>query len=61
MPGKPLHPVDFMIEAVQQIRERGQPKDTVTAHSDQGCPFARHEWQAFLRDCNPVSSMNLAV
>lgn len=61
MPRKPPYPENFKIEALEQIRERGQPKDTVTAHSDQGCPFARHEWQAFLGDCNLVSSMNLAV
>jgi len=51
---------EFKIEAVTQITERGQPKDTVTVHSDPGRQFAGHEWQALLGDHNLVSSMNLA-
>ncbi len=54
------NPEELKIEAVKQITERGQPKDTVTAHADQGRQFAGHEWQALLRDHNLVSSMNLA-
>lgn len=27
-------------------------------HSDQGCQFTGHDWQAFLRDHNLISSMS---
>ncbi len=28
-------------------------------HSDQGCQVTNHEWQTFLPDHNPVSSIKL--
>lgn len=35
-----------------------QPHAPVMVHSDQGCQFAGHEWQPFLREHNLVSSMS---
>jgi putative transposase len=37
---------------------RRQPKAPVVVHSDQGCQFPGHEWQAFLHDQNLISSMS---
>ena len=40
------------------ILRRIQPGSGLMIHSDQGCQFTGHEWQAFLRDHNLVSSMS---
>lgn len=36
----------------------GSRIDTELVHSDRGCQFTGHDWQSFLRDHNPVSSMS---
>ena len=48
----------LVLDALLMALWRRQPKQTVTVHSDQGCQFTGHEWQAFLRDHNLVSSMS---
>ncbi|MFG6486230.1 IS3 family transposase [Roseateles sp. BYS78W] len=48
----------LVLDALLMALWRRQPKQAVTVHSDQGCQFTGHEWQAFLRDHNLVSSMS---
>jgi Integrase core domain len=48
----------LVLDALVMALWRRQPRDAVTVHSDQGCPFTGHEWQTVLRDHNLVSSMS---
>jgi putative transposase len=46
------------LDAVMMALWRRRPKQQVLIHSDQGSQFTGHEWQAFLRDHNLLSSMS---
>lgn len=48
----------LVLDALLMALWRRRPKGPVLVHSDQGCQFTGHEWQAFLRDHNLVSSMS---
>ena len=48
----------LVLDAVLMARWRRQPQAPVIVHSDKGCQLTGHEWQAFLRDHNLVSSMS---
>ena len=48
----------LVLDALLMALWRRQPHAPVMVHSDQGCQFTGHEWQAFLRDHNLVSSMS---
>ena len=49
---------DLVLDALLMALWRRKPNASVLVHSDQGCQFTGHEWQAFLRDHNLVSSMS---
>lgn len=49
---------ELVLNALLMTLWRRQPKEAVLFHSDQGCQFTGHDWQGFLRDHNPVSSMS---
>jgi putative transposase len=48
----------LVIDALLMALWRRRPRQTVLVHSDQGCQFTGHDWQAFLRDHGLVSSMS---
>lgn len=48
----------LVLDALLMALWRRQPREPVTVHSDQGCQFTGHEWQAFLREHNLISSMS---
>lgn len=48
----------LVLDALTMALWRRRPKQQVLVHSDQGCQFTGHEWQAFLRDHNLLSSMS---
>lgn len=48
----------LVLDAVLMALWRRQPQAPAIVHSDQGCQFTSHEWQAFLRDHNLISSMS---
>lgn len=48
----------LVVDALLMALWRRRPKGPVLVHSEQGCQFTGHEWQAFLRDHNLVSSMS---
>ncbi|CAM3955013.1 IS3 family transposase [Paracidovorax anthurii] len=48
----------LVLDALLMALWRRQPQAPVLVHSDQGCQFTGHEWQAFLREHNLVSSMS---
>lgn len=48
----------LVLNALLMALWRRKPQRPVTVHSNQGCQFTSHEWQAFLRDHGLVSSMS---
>ena len=49
---------DLVLNALLMALWRRQPTEPVLVHSDQGCQFAGHDWQTFLREHNLLSSMS---
>jgi putative transposase len=50
---------ELAINALMMAVWRGQPKQTVIVHSDQGSQFSSHDWQLFLQMHNlPVAGLN---
>jgi putative transposase len=49
---------ELVLNALLMALWRRQPQEAVLVHSDQGCQFTGHDWQAFLRDHNLISSMS---
>lgn len=46
------------LDALTMALWRRRPKQQVLVHSDQGCQFTGHDWQAFLRDHKLLCSMS---
>lgn len=52
---------ELWIEAVRALLMAlwyRQDEDTVLVQSDKGCQFTGYDWQSFLREHNPVSSIS---
>ena len=48
----------LVLDALLMALWRRRPEGQVLLHSDQGCQYTGHEWQAFLRDHNLLCSMS---
>jgi len=49
---------ELVLNALLMALWRRNPKDKVTAHSDQGSQYTSHEWSAFLKNYRLEGSMN---
>lgn len=49
---------ELALNALLMAVWRRNPKDSVVVHSDQGCQYSSHDWQAFLKAHNLAPSMS---